>query len=156
MKSIFVMDNNKLKAIKNLTMFQFMKVSSQEALKLIECVVAESEKIDKQVAVAVCGPEGELISFLRMDGASGAASVIAQNKAYTSARDRKSTREMGEFMRNVNRSPAFWGDKGITGFGGGMPILNNSVVIGGIGVSGLSEEEDERIATAAIESVYGK
>jgi len=37
------------------------------------------------MAVAVCGPEGELISFLRMDAASPAASLIAQNKTYTSA-----------------------------------------------------------------------
>jgi len=131
-----------------------MKVSFKEALKMIEVVVLEAEKINKPVDVAVCGPEGELISFLRMDEASGAASVIAHNKAYTCARDRKSTREMGEFMLNKNRPPAFWGDKGITGFGGGFPIVQNSTVIGGIGVSGLSEEEDERIANAAIQSVY--
>ena len=136
-------------------MYKFMKVSFKEAVKLIEVAVLESEKINKHVAVAVCGPDGELISFLRMDGASGAASVIAQNKAYTCARDRKSTREMGEFMLNNNRPPAFWGDMGITGFGGGFPIIQDSIVIGGIGVSGLSEEEDERIASAAIKNVYG-
>jgi glc operon protein GlcG len=107
-------------------MYQVMKVSFKEAQKMIEVVVLEAEKINKPVAVAVCGPEGELISFLRMDGASGAASVIAQNKAYTCARDRKSTREMGEVMRNKNRPPAFWGDKSITGFGGGFPIVHNS------------------------------
>ncbi len=135
-------------------MYPNMKVSFREALKLIDGVVNESEKINKQVAVAICGPEGELISFLRMDGASAAASLIAQNKAYTSARDRKTTREMGEFMINSNRPPAFWGDSGITGFGGGVPIVQDSIIIGGIGVSGLSEEEDERIARVAIQNVY--
>jgi glc operon protein GlcG len=136
-------------------MYSCEKISSAEALKLIGHVVIEAEKIKKHVAVAVTGPEGELISFLRMDGASPAASLIAQNKAYTSARDRKSTKAMGEFMLGNDRPPAFWGDNGITGFGGGLPVIQNGKVIGGIGVSGLSEEEDERIGAAAIKTVYG-
>ena len=136
-------------------MYSYEKVSSQEATQLIDRVVLEVKKIDKQVAVAVSGPEGELIAFLRMDGASPAASLIAQNKAYTAARDRKDTRLMGKFMRENDRPPAFWGDMGITGFGGGVTIRQKDKVIGGIGVSGLSEEDDERIAFTAIKMVYG-
>jgi glc operon protein GlcG len=136
-------------------MFVYEKVSSQEAIKMLGHAIVEAGKINKHIAIAVCGPEGELISFLRMDGASPAASVIAQNKAYTAARDRKSTKLMGEFMHNNNRPPAFWGDQGITGFGGGVPIVQDGKVIGAIGISGLSEDEDERIAYASIVSVYG-
>jgi len=135
-------------------MYQSEKVSSSEALQLIQEVISQAGKIDKQVAVAICGPEGELISFLRMDGASPAASRIAQNKAYTAAVDRKDTKLMGQFMRESDRPPAYWGDQGITGFGGGVTIRNGGSVIGGIGVSGLSEEDDERIAYAAIKFVY--
>jgi glc operon protein GlcG len=133
----------------------FEKISSQEAIKMLGHAIVEAGKINKHIAIAVCGPEGELIAFLRMDGASPAASVIAQNKAYTAARDRKSTKQMGEFMHDNNRPPAFWGDAGITGFGGGVPVVQEGKVIGGIGISGLSEDEDERIAYAAIVAVYG-
>jgi glc operon protein GlcG len=136
-------------------MFVYEKVSSQEAIKMLGQAIVEAGKINKHIAIAVCGPEGEMIAFLRMDGASPAAALIAQNKAYTAARDRKSTRQMGEFMHNNNRPPAFWGDNGITGFGGGVPIIQDNKVIGGIGISGLSEEEDERIAYTAIVAVYG-
>lgn len=135
-------------------MYAVEKVSSSEAIKLIEHVVKESVLINKPVAVAITGPEGELIAFLRMDGVNAASAVIAQNKAYTSARDRKTTWEMGKYMREKESPPAFWGDIGITGFGGGVPISSNGNVIGGIGVSGLSQQEDERIAMAAIQSVY--
>ncbi|SKC44762.1 GlcG/HbpS family heme-binding protein [Ohtaekwangia koreensis] len=135
-------------------MYTIQKVSSKEAQALINAVIAEAERINESIAVAIVGPEGEPIAFLRMDEASPAASVIAQNKAYTSARDRKSTRKMGEFMLDNDRPPAFWGDKGITGFGGGLPIVQNNKVIGGIGISGLSEDEDERIAAIAIQAVY--
>lgn len=137
-------------------MHRVEKISSKEALEMIRHVIFESEKINRYVAVAVCGPEGELIAFLRMDEASPAASVIAHNKAYTAARDRKSTREMGEFMQGQQRPPAYWGDQGITGFGGGIPVIHQGKVVGGIGVSGLSEEEDERIASAAVRNVYRK
>ena len=135
-------------------MYTIQKVSSKEAQALINAVIAEAERINESLAVAIVGPEGEPIAFLRMDEASPAASVIAQNKAYTSARDRKSTRKMGEFMLENDRPPAFWGDKGRTGFGGGLPIVQNDKVIGGIGISGLSEDEDERIAAIAIQAVY--
>jgi len=91
-----------------------------------------------------------------MDAAAPASALIAQNKAHTAARDRKSTKEMGTSMREKSRPPAFWGDKKITGFGGGLPIVQNAKVIGGIGISGLSEDEDERIARAAISAVYGE
>ena len=136
-------------------MYSYEKISSHEATQLIQEVVAEVKKISRQIAVAVSGPEGELIAFLRMDEASPAASVIAHNKAYTAARDRKDTKLMGEFMIENDRPPAFWGDKGITGFGGGVTIRHNNKVIGGIGVSGLSEEDDERIANIAIRKIYG-
>lgn len=135
-------------------MYTIHKIGFREALQLIDAVILEAEKISKPVAVAVSGPEGELIAFLRMDGASPAASVIAQNKAYTAARDRKTTREMGEFMTSFERPQAYWGDRMITGFGGGVPVVHKQDVIGGIGVSGLSEEEDERICHAAIKTVY--
>jgi glc operon protein GlcG len=137
-------------------MYTTDKISSKEAQDMIRHVIFEAEKINKPVAVAICGPEGELLAFLRMDGASPAASLIAQNKAYTAARDRKSTREMGEFMTTHHRPQAYWGDPSITGFGGGVPVTQQNKVIGGVGVSGLSEEEDERIATAAIRNAYRK
>lgn len=135
-------------------MVQIEKVSSAEATKLIARAVELAKKINKPVAISVAGPEGELISFLRMDGANPASAQIAQSKAYTSARDCKSSKAQGEFMREANREQGYWTDHRITGFGGGLPIIQNDKVIGGIGISGLSEEEDERIAREAIDYVY--
>ncbi len=100
-------------------MYLHPKVSSEEALKLIQYIVKEVSRSNRPVAIAVCGPEGELLGFLRMDGTSPAASRIAQNKAYTSAVDRTDTMKMGQRMRG-NDNPAFWGDERITGFGGGV------------------------------------
>lgn len=135
-------------------MHQFGKVSSDEAFSLLSKAIELAKKIDKHIAVAVTGPEGELIAFLRMDNSNPASAQIAQSKAYTSARDCKSTKAQGEFMRKDNREQGYWTDSKITGFGGGLPIIQNGRVVGGIGISGLSEEEDERIARESIEFVY--
>lgn len=135
-------------------MYQYHKVSSEEALKLIQYVVKAVEKYNQPVAIAICGQEGELIAFLRMDGTSPAASRIAQNKAYTSAVDRTETMKMGVRMR-ANDNPAFWGDERITGFGGGVPVIQNKIVIGAIGISGLPEADDDRIAKDAVSAVFG-
>jgi glc operon protein GlcG len=135
-------------------MFLIERVSSEEASKLIAYAVTEAHKLTKGIAIAVAGTEGELIAFLRMDGANSASAVIAQNKAYTAARDTKDTMTMGKYMRDTDSPPAFWGDLQITGFGGGVAIVVKNKVIGGIGVSGLSQEEDIRIAKAAIASVF--
>ncbi len=137
-------------------MHQIQKVSAAEAQKLISKALEEAEKISKHIAMAVTGPDGELIAFLRMDGANAASATISQNKAYTAARDRCSTKSLGEKAQKNQYPLGNWGDLRITGFGGGLPILQNGNVIGGIGVSGLSEEEDERIGREAIESVYGQ
>lgn len=137
-------------------MFSQLKVSAIEAMSLVDDVLKQVARLKKDVAVAVCGPEGELIAFVRMDNASPAAARIARNKAYTAAVDRKDTRLMGEFMTEKKRPQAYWGDEQITGFGGGVTIRQDGSVVGGIGVSGLSEEDDEAIAYAAIQAVFGK
>lgn len=135
-------------------MYHYEKVSSEEALRLIQSTVKQAEKYNSPIAVSIAGPEGELIGFLRMDGSSAAASRIAQNKAYTSAVDRTDTMKMGVRMRGSD-NPAFWGDERITGFGGGVPIIQNGKVIGGIGVSGLPEADDELVAKNAVKEVFG-
>ncbi len=135
-------------------MYTIEKVSSDDALKLIHYCVQQVKQNNKSVAVAVCGPECELIAFIRMDGTSPASSKIAQNKAYTSASDRAETSKMGERMRGSDNH-AFWGDERITGFGGGVPIIHNNRVIGAIGVSGLPEAEDVQLAKDAVKEVFG-
>ena len=135
-------------------MYHYEKVSSQEAMLLIQYAVREGERNGKSAAVAVSGPEGELSAFVRMDGTNPASSQIARNKAYTAAIDCIETSKLGERMRGKDH-PAFWGDNRITGFGGGVPIIQNNRVIGGLGVSGLPEAEDILLAKAAIKEVFG-
>ena len=125
-------------------------ISANKALAALASVSAQAEADGRQVAIAVADDHGELLAYLRMDGASLQAGVLAQNKAYTSARDRQPTASLGEWSRNSGRAIGYWTDARITGFGGGLPVVVDGKVVGGVGVSGLSEQDDEALAREVI------
>ncbi|GAM56750.1 hypothetical protein JCM19231_1244 [Vibrio ishigakensis] len=54
--------------------------------------------------------------------------------------------------RETGKQLSYWTDPKITGFMGGMPIEQDGVVIGAIGISGMSEEDDEALATVVLET----
>ncbi|WP_171757744.1 heme-binding protein [Vibrio sp. RE86] len=121
-----------------------------QASRLVERAIELAGQNKQNIAVAVTDSHGELVAFYRMDGVSVQAGLLAQNKAYTSARDRQPSGDLGQWARETGKQLSYWTDPKITGFMGGLPIISNDVVIGAIGVSGLSEEEDEMLANKAL------
>jgi len=107
------------------------------------------------VVVAVADSHGELIAFARMDGAPVSSVQIAANKAWTAARERKATKEIGEKVRHPEQGHdiAYYGDHRFVGWGGGIPIWKDGAVAGAVAVSGLSSREDIELATMALESI---
>ena len=102
------------------------------------------------VALALCDSHGELLYFVRQPGVALHSGTLAQNKAYTAARDRQATRDLGHWSRESGRTLAYWSDPRFTGFAGGVPLWHEGVVIGAVGISGLSEEADHRLATELV------
>ena len=62
---------------------------------------------------------------------------------------------LGETVRAKGTDVAFYGDPRYAGFGGGMPVRIDGVVAGGVGVSGLSDEEDEALAALGAALLQG-
>lgn len=100
-------------------------------------------------AVAVVDAHGELMAFARLDGCPLPSIQNAINKAYTAARERKPSREIGDAARSEQFPITNFGDLRYTGWGGGVPIMVDGMVVGAVGVSGLPEEQDMLIATEA-------
>ena len=117
------------------------------------CEAVESER--KAAAIAIVDAHGELLAFARLDGTLLSSGVLAVNKAYTSARLNRPTRVLGETLRERGTDVAFYGDPRYVGFGGGLPALRDGVVIGGVGVSGLSDTEDEALAALGVSLLQG-
>ena len=105
------------------------------------------------MAVAIVDAHGELVSFIRTDRCALHAGVLAPNKAYTAARDRQTSGALGRWARETGKDMGYWTDSRITGIAGGVPIAEGGNIIGAIGVSGLSEEEDEHFAQKVIDTV---
>jgi glc operon protein GlcG len=109
----------------------------------------------KGAVIAVVDNHGELLGFLRV-GDVGLPSInIAMNKAYTSARDRGPSGNIGRAVRDPQNGfdIRYFGDSRFIGWDGGMPIRVDGRVIGGIGVSGLTGEEDLELAQLGIEAI---
>ena len=128
-------------------------IEYSDAKRMIDLIVGKATEMRKSVVVAVADPHGELIAFARMDGAPVSSVQIATNKAWTAARERKATKEIGEKVRHPEKGHdiAYYGDSRFVGWGGGIPIWKDGVVAGAVAVSGLSSREDIELATFAIE-----
>jgi glc operon protein GlcG len=126
-----------------------------EAKKIIDLITDKAAQMQKSVVVAVTDPHGELIAFARMDGAPISSIRIAANKAWTAARERKTTEEIGEKVRHPEKGHdiAYYGDPKFVGWGGGLPLWKDGSVAGAVAVSGLSSREDIELATLALELV---
>ena len=115
------------------------EIGHAEARALVARVADRLEANGQGAAVAVVDPHGELVAFLRTDGCPLASVNNAINKAFTAARERGESGALGQRSRSEGFPLTNFGDPRYTGWGGGVPIVVDGMVIGAVGVSGLPE-----------------
>ena len=125
------------------------ELSHSDAQLVLAAAQASLEDDGRGAAVAVVDDHGELVAFVRVDGCPLPSIANAINKAYTAARERRPSREIGEASRDEGFPITNFGDLRYTGWGGGVPLEVDGAVVGAVGVSGLPEADDMRIAAAA-------
>jgi glc operon protein GlcG len=132
-------------------------IDHSEARRAVDLIVERASQMQKAAAIAVADAHGDLISFARMDGAPVSSIRIAMNKAWTAARERKPTREIGDKVKHPDKGHdiAYYGDPNYVGWGGGIPVWKNGEVVGAVAVSGLSSDEDAALATLGAELIAG-
>ncbi len=127
-------------------------VDARAAHAAVGAAVQAAADLGLRINVAVVDAGGNLAAFLRMPGAFLHSIDIAIDKAYTAASFGLPTSQWHAALaqhsaavrEGIVRRPRF------VGFGGGLPIMENGERIGGIGVSGGSEEQDEACAKAGL------
>lgn len=123
-------------------------VNATAAKKMAAGVVAECQKNGWNVAVAVVDNHGFLVYFERMDNTQTASMDIAIGKARAAATYRRTTRV---FMDAINKGgPATVTLPGVFASPGGVPIMIDGKVTGGLGVSGVTGDQDEQCAKAGL------
>lgn len=130
------------------------QITAEAASAACRAALAQAEARGIRINVAVTDASGTLMAFLRMPGAFLHSIDIAIDKAYTAASFGFPTSAWGpavaadELLRiGLNQRPR------LVMFGGGLPIVEAGVRIGGIGVSGGSADEDEACAAAGIDAL---
>lgn len=134
-------------------MYQSQNLSHQEAQEIVTTIRQELDRRGKGAALAVTDAHGELLAFLRTDGCKLPSITIAINKASTAAREQKPSREVGQSSQLKGWPMTNFGNLNYVGWGGGIPIIYEEKIIGAIGVSGLSEEEDIELATLGLSAL---
>ena len=136
-------------------MQQIITLGHAEAQRAIQAIQAELLKRGKAAVIAVADAHGELIGLLRLDGAPLPSIVIATNKAWTAARERMPTRQLGQAARDPvdGFDMAYYGDPRYIGWGGGVPVIIDGAVVGSVAVSGLPEQEDMDVVQIGVAAI---
>jgi glc operon protein GlcG len=134
------------------------RIDYSEAKQIIDLIIQKATAMQKPIAVAVADSHGELIAFGRMDGVPFPSINIAINKAYTAARAKKPTQEIGDKVKHPEKGYdiAYYGDPKFVGWGGGVPVLRDGEVVGAVAVSGLSAAEDAELAASGAKMISGE
>jgi uncharacterized protein GlcG (DUF336 family) len=130
------------------------RVSLDLALALLSRVREEAVSRGLLLAVAVVDDGGHIVASQRMDGTALGALQLAVGKAYTSVLWAAPT---GDFMRSTQPGGDDWGwnttDPRIVVYAGGVPLLVEGELVGGVGASGGTAAEDEECVLAAVRSL---
>lgn len=134
-------------------MLTITRLDISDARILIEGAAAKAREIGVPMCIAVVDESGNLIAFERMDGGKVTSVTIAQDKAFTAAAARKATHDYNAVCVPGNLAFGIHTEVGgrISTVGGGLPVSVDGEVVGGIGLSSGTPQQDMACAQAGID-----
>lgn len=132
-------------------------VGLDTAKTVVEAAERKAAEISVPMNIAVVDRGGNLVAFERMDDAWLASTDIAISKAFTAASLTMPTEDLaeptqpGESLYGLNTT----NDGRLVVFGGGIPLVQDEEVVGAVGVSGGSVEQDVEVAQASVDAFTG-
>lgn len=129
-------------------------ISRQAAFTACLNAIEKAEELNIAINVSVTDNKGLEMAFIRMENSFIHSIDIAKDKAYTSASFGFDTAQWTTIFKSMpHLEHGFSNRQRLIPFGGGMPIFENGIKVGAIGVSGGTEEEDIICAKYAIEKI---
>jgi uncharacterized protein GlcG (DUF336 family) len=127
-----------------------MNVSVDVAKKAAAGAVAEARKNNWFMAIAVTDTAGNLVYFERMDNTQTGSINIAIGKARSAAQFRRPTKVFQDLIAKGSEFTYLLGLEGASVVQGGIPIVQDGKIVGGIGVSGGTGPQDVQVAEAGL------
>ena len=128
-------------------------IDLETARRVAAAAAAEGKENGWTVAVAIVDTAGDLVYFERMDDTQVASSQVAQEKARTAVRFKRPSKAFEDAL--VGGRLAVLGLPGVTPLEGGIPLLVDGKIVGAIGVSGVTSQQDGVCAQAGVDALRG-
>jgi glc operon protein GlcG len=132
-----------------------LSISIEQAKQAMAAAESEARKNGWQVVISIVDTGGHLVMLQRL-GAQNASVDIATGKAVTSVNFRRPTKALEDSLAANGSALRLLALPGVTPLQGGLPIVVDGKIIGGIGVSGVQAAQDEVVAKAGIDSLLAK
>ena len=126
-----------------------MALTLAEANRMVQAAIAKADEISVKVSIAVCDAGGNLLAFNRMEGASPVSATVAQGKAAASAGFGRSSGALLADAPVIQAVIATMGGRMLPAQGA-VPIHKNGELVGSIGGSGATAQQDEECAQAGL------
>ena len=123
-------------------------ITLENAKKVSTPAIAEARRNNWTMAVAVVDTAGDLIYFEKMDGTQAASSNIAVSKARSAVRFKRPTKALQDVLAAGGEGLRLLGLEGAVPVEGGVPLMIDGKIVGAIGLSGGTSQQDSQAAKA--------
>jgi len=128
-------------------------VNLEQAKKAMAAAQAEARKNNWPVAIAIVDTHGMLIAYELMDNTQTASAQVAIDKAVSAAIYRRPTKVFQDLVAGADAGTRVLNLRGASSVEGGLPLSMGGKVIGGIGVSGVTSDQDGVVAKAGVDAL---
>jgi len=137
-------------------MYSKSVLSLDQTQKAMQAMIQKAtQEPDRPVAMAIVDDSGNLVSYARMDNCRPNPQTFAIRKAYTSAMSGQNSADYAERLKGQGRTVSDFGNPNLVSAQGAAVILDpaGGAILGAIGVSGLSSQEDEDLAKLGVQAL---
>lgn len=128
-------------------------VQADAAKKVATAALAEARKNNWTMAVAIVDPAGDLVYFEKIDGTQAASVPIAMDKARSAARFKRPTKALQDALAAGGDGLRMLALQGAVPVEGGLPLLSDGKIVGAVGLSGGTSQQDGQCATAGAAAI---
>lgn len=132
--------------------FAATPINLQRALPLVDAAYAKAVEIKVPMVISIVNPSGIVVALHRMDDALPVSSKLAPKKGQTALALKMDTADLAAAVQPGASLYGLQNDPDLVVFGGGMLLKEDGVIVGAVGVSGGSVEEDMSVAKAAVDA----
>jgi len=125
-------------------------ISLEQAKKILAGAEAEAKKNNWNVVIYVVDSGGQPVAMQRLDGAQFGSIDVAHDKAYSAVAFRRPTKAFQDAIAQGGENMRILKLAGASPLEGGIPIVLDGKIIGAVGVSGVTSQQDAQIAAAGI------